>query len=44
MTMYLIAAAIGAIIKTLLPVPVFDDPVRAGWKKLKDKIIAWADG
>jgi hypothetical protein len=44
MTGYLIAAAVGAIVKTLVPVPKFDDPVRAAYRWVKNKIIAWANG
>jgi hypothetical protein len=40
MTGYLIAAAVGAIVKTLLPIPAFDDRVRAAWRRLKDGIMA----
>ena len=38
MTSLLIAAAIGAIIKTLLPVPAFDDRARAAWRWVRAKI------
>lgn len=38
MTGYLIAAAIGAVAKTLLPVPAFDDRVRAAWRWAWSKI------
>ena len=36
MTSYLIAAAIGAIAKTLLPIPAFDDRVRAAYRRAAD--------
>lgn len=38
MTTFLIAAALGAFIKTLIPLPAFDDRVRAAWRWAWSKI------
>ncbi len=38
MTTFIIAAAIGAIVKTLLPWPAMDDRVRAAWRWAWSKI------
>ena len=40
MTGYLIAAAVGALVKTLLPYPAADDRVRAAWRWFH----TWLDG
>ena len=40
MTMFLLGAAVGAVIKTLLPYPFLDDKVRAGWHWLEAKAKA----
>ena len=36
----LIWIVVGAVIKTLIPMPAFDDAVRAGWSKL----VTWVKG
>ncbi len=38
MTTLIIGAAIGAVAKTLLPIPAFDDRVRAAWRWVIGKI------
>lgn len=38
MTMLIIGAAIGAIAKTLLPMPALDDRVRAAWRWAWSKV------
>lgn len=38
MTTLLIGAALGALAKTLLPIPAFDDRVRAAWRWAWSKV------
>lgn len=38
MTWFILGIVVGAIGKTLLPIPAFDDRVRAGWRWLASKI------
>lgn len=38
MTWFLIGAVVGAIVKTLLPLPWADDRIRAGWRWLEAKV------
>lgn len=39
MTAFLLGVALGAIAKTLLPIPAFDDRVRAAWRWLWSKAV-----
>lgn len=38
MITFIIAAAIGAVVKTLLPFPPLDDRIRAAWAWARGKI------
>ncbi len=36
--MFLFWIAVGIVIKVLIPMPFLDDPIRAGWGWLRDKV------